>query len=99
MELANDFEREENYCGKCGKFLEEGDKYCMRCGTKRGEGSFDPMGELMQCIYGPMPVRRKHNCGFCSNRWESFDMLDRANYCPKCGKNDVTTESDEDFDW
>lgn len=72
-------------CGNCHAGLEPGDKYCRLCGTKAGEGAFEPYQNLMQCIYGPMPVPRTHTCTKCGFSWQTTLMIDRQKYCPQCG--------------
>ena len=72
-------------CGNCNARLAPEDRYCRICGTKAGEGTFDPIEEIMQCIYGPEPVERKHVCQKCGYTWTTCAMVDRENYCPKCG--------------
>ena len=83
----NDAWREisEKQCGNCHADLENGDKYCRICGTRVGDGAYDPYQDIMQCIYGPAPVRRKHTCRQCGNIWSTYLMLDAQKYCPKCG--------------
>lgn len=78
-------------CGNCHAGLEPEDKYCRICGTKAGEGAFAPYQNLMQCIYGPMPVQRTHTCPQCGFSWITHLMIDRQRFCPKCGC-EVTTE-------
>lgn len=85
----------ENQCGNCHAGLEEGDKYCRMCGTKRGEGEFKPYRNVMECIYGPMPEKRKHVCTQCHYTWTTEVMLDEEYYCPKCG-GDAPYEGSED---
>ncbi len=75
----------ENTCGNCRGHLEPGDKYCRICVTKAGEGAFEPWLNIMQCVYGPRPVLRRHECGGCGYVWETKVMIDRQRYCPKCG--------------
>ena len=75
----------ENRCGNCHGFFEENDKYCRYCGTKRGEGAFAPYQNFMECIYGPAPVKRTHECPKCKYTWETFVMIDDEDYCPQCG--------------
>lgn len=79
----------ENQCGNCRAYLKDGDLYCRKCGTKRGEGKFapyfSPEDNIMQCIYGPPPVKRKHICPECGYSWETTLMIDEEYYCPKCG--------------
>ncbi len=72
-------------CGNCHERLGKNDKYCRYCGTKRGEGKFRPYQNLMQCIYGPMPVKRVHRCKKCGKKWETILMIDDEKYCPDCG--------------
>lgn len=75
----------EGRCGNCHSRLQENDKYCRHCGTRRGEGAFEPYQNLMQCIYGPRPVERKHRCTQCPHTWVSCLMVDDEDYCPECG--------------
>jgi len=72
-------------CGHCNAHLRDGDKYCRKCGTRRGEGAFVPSMTMMQCIYGPAPVRRVRKCTRCGKTRETFLMIDNENYCPDCG--------------
>ena len=72
-------------CGNCGKPLAEADKYCRYCATKRGEGKFEPHENIMQCIYGPRPVKRVHKCSNCGRVWETLLMIDNEDYCTNCG--------------
>lgn len=81
-QLSTDY---ENRCGNCHEELEAGDKYCRHCGTKRGEGKFEPYSNLIACIYGPEPVKRRHRCSACWYQWETCLMMDDEKYCPRCG--------------
>lgn len=72
-------------CGNCHAGLGADDKYCRICGTKRGEGAYAPYQNLMQCIYGPPPVNRKHTCPQCGFSWTTCVMIDRQEFCPQCG--------------
>ena len=76
---------ENNQCGNCQGYLGPGDKYCRLCGTKAGEGSFKPWQNFMECVYGPMPVLRKHECSRCGHTWETMLMIDNQRFCPECG--------------
>ena len=82
-------------CGNCHTPLNEGDRYCRKCGTKAGEGAFEPYQQIMQCIYGPMPVKRTHVCEKCGYTWTTCLMIDDYQYCPVCGGR---APSDEDPD-
>lgn len=88
-----------NYDGKCGnchKSFRGDEKYCRYCGTKRGEGKFKPYQNLMQCIYGPPPVKRVRKCTRCNNRWETFEMIDKEDYCPLCGAPSQIIQEDSE---
>ncbi|MBR6873548.1 MAG: hypothetical protein IKN17_08610 [Ruminococcus sp.] len=73
-----------NRCGNCHAFLGE-DSFCRYCGTKRGEGKFEPYSDEPQCVYGPPPIPRVHNCKNCGFEWQTCMMIDYQLYCPKCG--------------
>jgi len=75
----------EGKCGNCHKSLRDGEKYCRYCGTKRGDGKFEPYQNLIQCIYGPMPVERVRKCTKCKNKWKTNLMIDNEDFCPDCG--------------
>ena len=83
--------RQRKVCGNCGAGLPPDDKYCRICGTDAEKGVYEPVSDLMQCIYGPMPVMRKHTCTRCGHAWETCVMIDNTRYCPRCGAP-VTTE-------
>ncbi len=72
-------------CGNCGNPLNADDFYCRKCGTKRGEGKFEPRHNMIQCIYGPAPVKRIRKCTKCKKKWETMMMVDNQNFCPDCG--------------
>ena len=84
----------DKQCGNCHASLQEGDRYCRRCGTSAGEGAYEPYQNVMQCIYGPRPVKRIHICEKCGYSWSTVEMLDRDKYCPKCGGNAPYTEDE-----
>lgn len=90
-------------CGNCHKSFHGDEKYCRYCGTKRGEGKFEPYQNLIQCIYGPVPVKRVRKCTKCTNLWETFLMIDREDYCPQCGAPSLleptTIENETDQLW
>lgn len=79
-------------CGNCHAPLAEGDRYCRKCGTKAGEGAFEPYQQIMQCIYGPMPVNRTHVCEKCGYTWTTCLMIDNQKYCPVCGSEAACDE-------
>ena len=89
-----------NVCGNCSNFLNS-DRYCRKCGTKRGQGSFTPRMELMECIYGPQPVMRTHKCKKCGNTYSVALMLDDERFCPRCGgpTEIIACESDDPRAW
>lgn len=49
-------------CPNCGQELPHGEKFCRRCGTARNGDRFDPQKNIMQPVYGPMPLRRIKSC-------------------------------------
>lgn len=75
----------EGRCGNCHEMLKDEDKYCRYCGTKRGEGKFAPYSTVIQCIYGPMPVKRTRQCTQCKKTWKTCLMVDHEDFCPECG--------------
>ena len=91
--LSTDY---EGRCGNCHKLFREGDLYCRYCGTKAGEGKYEPYDDIVQCVYGPPPVERKHTCGKCGYSWTSRAMIDKEHYCPKCGGNVTAVETGRD---
>lgn len=86
-------------CGNCTKYLGKEDQFCRYCGTKRGEGSFRPYEDMVQCVYGPPPEERFHKCKACGFEWTTNMMIDNQYYCPKCGGNcppqELPAEEDE----
>lgn len=72
-------------CGHCHAYLKPDDKYCRQCGTKVGDGAYEPYQDLMETIYGPPPIERRHICQNCGNTWTVCAMIDSEKYCPKCG--------------
>ena len=62
----------EGTCANCHQTLLEGEKYCRYCGTERGDEKFEPYRNIMQCIYGPMPVKRVHKCTKCKKKWKTM---------------------------
>lgn len=85
----------KSQCGNCHARLSPNDNYCRICGTKVGEGAYEPYLDLMQCIYGPMPVERTHSCPQCGFRWTTCLMIDNQDYCPKCGSRVDVEEPDD----
>ena len=75
----------EGLCFNCHARVGTDSNYCSVCGTKVGEGEFKPFQNIMQCIYGPMPVKRVHTCKNCGYEWTTHEMIDKGRYCPKCG--------------
>ncbi len=70
-------------CANCRKTYIDGDKYCRYCGAPMGSPIF--IEESFACIYGPRPVIRVHVCDKCGYSWETEEMMDSQNWCPKCG--------------
>ena len=85
----NDTWREvgEDQCGNCHAYLQKDDKYCRICGTKVGDGDYLPYQDIMQCVYGPEPIKRNHACKNCGFQWSTCLMVDREEFCPKCGSH------------
>lgn len=75
----------EGRCGNCHRRIQDNDKYCRYCGTRRGEGKYKPYQTIIQCIYGPRPVKRVRKCTKCQMTWETQLMVDNEDYCPECG--------------
>ena len=84
-----------NRCGHCHEYIGE-DRYCRYCGTKRGQGEYKPYLDLMQCIYGPMPIERTHKCTRCGNEYTVVSMLDNERYCPLCGGKTTIISTEKD---
>ena len=78
-------EPSSSQCGNCHASLEPGDRFCRICGTRAGEGAYEPYQELIQCVYGPMPISRTHVCQNCGYTWTTSLMSDNENFCPQCG--------------
>ena len=85
-------------CGNCHERINRRDKYCRYCGTKRGQGLFAPYENLMQCIYGPMPVKRARKCTNCGKEWTTILMIDNEDYCPDCGAETIIVASEDATD-
>lgn len=95
-------ERRIPICGNCHSRVDANDKYCRICGTKIGDDYIHPSSQLMQCIYGPMPVERTHVCEKCGYTWTTCLMIDSEKFCPKCGgrapattKDGIPTDTDD----
>lgn len=86
----------EDRCGNCHEPLRQNDKFCRYCGTRRGDGAFAPYKNVMECIYGPPPVERRHVCGNCGYSWTTMLMIDDQKYCPRCGGNADCREQDRE---
>ncbi len=71
-------------CRNCRKNWREGDRYCRYCGAPLDEPDFIPEQPAAR-IYGPRPIPRKHLCARCGHSWETRMMVDREDYCPRCG--------------
>ena len=91
--------RQSDYTGRCGNchaYIGSA-KFCIFCGTKAGEGSFLPYEEHIQCVYGPPPMEREHECSVCGHAWTDCAMINKVKYCPECGGS-VTTR-DLGYPW
>lgn len=82
------------YCANCNSSVKKDDKYCKICGSKIGKGTYDPKADYMRCIYGPAPVERKYECIKCKYTFNTFLMVDKTKYCPKCGGKLIRHEND-----
>lgn len=70
-------------CENCKSSWREGDKYCRYCGAPMGTPIY--IQDLMECIYGPRPVKRTHTCQKCGYEWQTVLMIDKEEFCPLCG--------------
>lgn len=70
-------------CANCKNPYIESDRYCRFCGAPMGAPDY--IEESFECIYGPPPVKRKHECKKCGYQWTTYNMIDDENFCPKCG--------------
>ncbi|WP_407443828.1 hypothetical protein [Fibrobacter sp.] len=71
-------------CGNCQAELLKGALYCDLCGTKRGEGEFKPIENLIAPLYGP-PSEIKQHCSSCDYSWQRIGVgIEKSSYCPKC---------------
>ena len=78
-------------CGNCRNNYRDGDRYCRYCGAPMGSPVY--LNVEYGTIYGPPPVKRTHTCGRCGYKWNTNLMIDREQWCPKCGgKAPVTSE-------
>ena len=83
-------DRKIKVCSNCKKSWIEGDKYCRYCGAPKDKPDY--INISMGCIYGPMPIDRKHACKKCGYTWTTCLMIDNENFCPECGHRVVVTE-------
>lgn len=86
----------KNQCGNCHTTLMPDAKYCHICGTRAGEGAYKPYQDMMQCIYGPAPVERRHVCQTCGFSWTTCAMIDKDKFCPQCGGSAPVVSSGSD---
>lgn len=84
-------------CSNCRSHFNPEDAYCRICGSKANTIPYNPKQDLMQCIYGPPPVKRTHTCVNCSYSWTTYEMIDDENFCPKCGNSAPVTYEESDF--
>ena len=73
----------EKVCANCRNTWNEGDRYCRYCGAPLEHPDYKI--KEFYCIYGPMPVKRKHTCKQCNYSWITRLMIDNEEYCPRCG--------------
>lgn len=81
-------------CRNCGEIYSEDDRYCRYCGAPNGSPKY--IEEEIQCIYGPMPVKRIHTCEKCGYTWDTVLMIDKERFCPRCGGSAPAAKQDED---
>ena len=70
-------------CPNCKNPYREDGRYCPFCGAPNGSPEVIP--QVIEVIYGPPPVRRRHTCTRCGHTWTVVAMVDRERYCPLCG--------------
>ena len=70
-------------CANCKNTFAKGDKYCRYCGAPLGKPDY--IEEDFACIYGPLPMKRVHECADCGYSWVTNLMIDDEKFCPKCG--------------
>ena len=90
-EIIEDKER-MSVCANCGNVYIGGDRYCRFCGAPMGKPKF--IMQEFACIYGPPPVKRVHKCVKCGFTWETCSMVDRQEFCPRCGGDAPYTEAE-----
>ena len=90
-EIIEDRER-MSVCANCGNAYIDGDRYCRFCGAPMGKPKF--IMQEFACIYGPPPVKRVHKCVKCGFTWETCSMVDRQDFCPRCGGDAPYTEAE-----
>ncbi len=92
-----EYENKQKVCPDCKNNWREGDLYCRYCGAKMTDPSYIEFE--MQCIYGPPPMKRTHTCKECGYSWTTNNMIDREEYCPKCGGSAPYDVSEEELGW
>ncbi|MBO7473174.1 MAG: zinc ribbon domain-containing protein [Ruminococcus sp.] len=90
----NNSESMVKICGNCREIIED-DNFCRYCGAKIIKNEYAPEKDMISIIYGPPPVERKHICSNCGYTWKKWAMIDKEQYCPKCGGEIVTEETGE----
>lgn len=73
------------YCKNCNRSLDDDSIFCCFCGTRVGKESYVPKDDLMQVIYGPMPVTKEYNCKQCGYSWEEVIVFHDCEFCVQCG--------------
>ena len=74
-----------NICRNCGSEIAEQDKYCRVCGTQKEANAFTADENMINTIYGAMPIKRKRIYGVCGYSWVVCNLADSREYCPRCG--------------
>ena len=81
IDSLNAFKRK--VCANCKNDYIEGDKYCKYCGAPLGKPDYTQA--IRAPLYGPPPAMRFHECPNCGYVWNTYVMIDKGRYCPKCG--------------
>ena len=95
----NQHEINHPVCIDCGHNYREGERYCRICGAPiTGFKEYEPEKDRpINCIYGPPPVRRRHQCRNCGYTWETCLMIDNEKFCPMCGGEAPFVYDDDDI--
>ena len=91
IDSMNAFKRK--VCANCKNDYIEGDKYCKYCGAPLGKPDYTQA--IRSPLYGPPPVMRFHECPNCGYVWNTYVMIDKGRYCPKCGSLAPASKDDK----